>query len=134
MRFDISTKPVYALMEVDMLLFDDAKKLEKALGEEATSVIAHVLERADGAIRQELATKTDLQGVRVEMQVMRTELKDEIAAVRVELKDEIAAAGHKIDAVDRKIDAVKHDLLRWLVGGFITQTALLLAVMALSRQ
>ena len=57
-----------------MLLFDDSKKLEKALGEEAAAVIAHVFERADEGWRRELATKADLQEVRVEMQTMRNDL------------------------------------------------------------
>ena len=43
-----------------MLLFDDSKRLEKAIGEEAAAVIAHVLERADEKWRRELATKADL--------------------------------------------------------------------------
>ncbi len=43
-----------------MLLFDDSKKLEKALGEEAAAVIAHVFEKADEQSRRELATKMDL--------------------------------------------------------------------------
>ena len=77
-----------------MLLFDDTKKLEKALGEEAAAVIAHVFERVDEKWRQELATKQDL---------------------------EIGLAKNK------------NDILRWMVGGFLAQTALLAAVMALLR-
>lgn len=74
-----------------MLLFDDSKKLEKALGEEAAAVIAHVFEKADEKWRQELATKNDL---------------------------EIGLA------------KTKNDILRWMVGGFIAQTALLVAIIA----
>ena len=84
-----------------MLLFDDSKKLEKALGEEAAAVIAHVFERADDKWRQELATKADL------------------LLTKAELRDEIANA--------------KHDILRWMIGGFIAQTALLVAVLAFLR-
>ena len=74
-----------------MLLFDDSKKLEKALGEEAAAVLAHVFEKADEKWRQELATKADL---------------------------EIGLA------------KTKNDILRWMVGGFLAQTALLVAVLA----
>ncbi len=74
-----------------MLLFDDSKKLEKALGEEAAAVIAHVFERADEKNRQDLTTKMDL-----EVGLAKT----------------------------------KNDILRWIVGGFLAQTALLVAVMA----
>ena len=77
-----------------MLLFDDSKKLEKALGEEAAAVLAHVFEKADENWRRELATKKDL---------------------------EIGLA------------KTKHDILRWMVGGFLAQTALIVALLAFLR-
>ncbi|MDR2826398.1 MAG: hypothetical protein LBV76_06335 [Deltaproteobacteria bacterium] len=77
-----------------MLLFDDTKALEKAIGTEAATVLARVVEKADDKWRQELATKADLQV-------------------------EIAKA--------------KHDILRWMVGGFLAQSALLIAVIAFLR-
>jgi len=84
-----------------MLLFDDSKKLEKALGEEAAAAIAHVFEKTDDNWRRELATKADLkaeaQGLRVEMQAM------------------------------------ENRILRWMVGGFLAQTALLVAILAFLR-
>lgn len=83
-----------------MLLFDDSKKLEKALGEEAASVLAHVFEKADENWRRDLATKADIQNLRESMAT----------------KAELAAAEIRI--------------LRWMVGGFITQTALLVAIIA----
>ncbi len=43
------------------LLFDDTKKLEKALGEEAAGVLIGILEKQDEAAKQELATKADLE-------------------------------------------------------------------------
>ena len=81
-----------------MLLFDDSKKLEKALGEEAAAVIAHVLERADEKWRRDLATKADLV--------------ENIASVRIEMQ------------------AVKNEILKWMVGGFIALGAFLFAAMA----
>ena len=89
-----------------MLLFDDSKKLEKALGEEAAAVLAHVLERADEKWRSELATKADIQSLRDAMTHMAT-------------KAELAQT--------------KNDILRWMVGGLIAQTALLVAIMAFLR-
>jgi hypothetical protein len=50
-----------------MLLFDDSKKLEKALGEEAAVVLVHVFERADDAWRRDLATKTDMDALRKDL-------------------------------------------------------------------
>lgn len=43
------------------LLFDDTKKLEKALGEEAAEVLINILEKQDKESKQELATKQDLR-------------------------------------------------------------------------
>jgi len=43
------------------LLFDDTKKLEKALGEEAAGVIIGILEKQDEAAKRDLATKADLE-------------------------------------------------------------------------
>lgn len=47
--------------EQEMLLFDDTKKLEKALGEEAAGVVIKILESQDEAVRKDLATKADLE-------------------------------------------------------------------------
>ncbi|WP_428562545.1 MAG: hypothetical protein ACP59X_21680 [Solidesulfovibrio sp. DCME] len=43
------------------LLFDDTKKLEKALGEEAAGVLIKILETQEAEAKQDLATKTDLE-------------------------------------------------------------------------
>jgi phage host-nuclease inhibitor protein Gam len=142
-----------------MLLFDDSQKLEKALGAEATAVLAHVLERADEQWRQDLATKADLQeirndlierisDVRVEVQTVRVELIERIAALDNRVNERIAALDNRISDVrvemqamrselterisDVRIEtrAMKNELIKWMVGGFITQTALLMAVLA----
>ncbi|NDY57526.1 hypothetical protein G3N56_12360 [Desulfovibrio sulfodismutans] len=42
------------------LLFDDTKKLEKALGEEAASVLIGILEKQGEEAKRELATKADI--------------------------------------------------------------------------
>ena len=55
-----------------MLLFDDSKRLEKALGEEAAAVLVHAFEKADEKWRRDLATKADLMEARAEMQAMKT--------------------------------------------------------------
>ena len=73
-----------------MLLFDDSKKLEKALGEEAAPVLAHVFEKADEKWRRDLATKADLA-------------------------------------------ETENRIFRWMAGGFIAQTALLVAILAFLR-
>ncbi|MDR0827373.1 MAG: hypothetical protein LBN33_05800 [Desulfovibrio sp.] len=88
-----------------MLLFDDSKALEKAIGEEAAAVIAHVLEKADVKWRQDLATKADLQA-------MRNDLLERIAGT------------------DNRIADFKHEILKWMIGGFLAQSALLIAVIS----
>jgi predicted house-cleaning noncanonical NTP pyrophosphatase (MazG superfamily) len=153
-----------------MLLFDDSQKLEKALGAEAAAVLAHVFERADEQWRQDLATKADLQeirndlserisDVRVEVQTVRVELIERIAALDNRVNERIAALDNRVNerigALDNRISdvrvemqamrnelmerisdvrvetrAIKNELIKWMVGGFITQTALLMAVLA----
>ena len=93
-----------------MLLFDDSKKLEKAIGEEAASVLVHVFEKADEKSRSELATKGDIQNLRENMAT-----KADLQEVRIEMQ------------------ATKNDILRWMVGGFLTQTALIVAILAFLR-
>ena len=91
-----------------MLLFDDSKKLEKALGEEAASVIAHIFEKADESWRRELATKADVQEI-------RNDLIERIVNVRVEIQD------------------MKNELIKWMMSGFIALGAFLVAAMAFLR-
>ena len=43
------------------LLFDDSKRLEKALGEEAAGVLISILEKQDEDAKREIATKHDLR-------------------------------------------------------------------------
>jgi len=61
----------------------------------------------DQALREEIATRTDLRAV-------KTELAADIAAVKTELKGDIAAT--------------KHDMLRWKVGMAFGQVALTVAL------
>ena len=86
-----------------MLLFDDSKRLEKALGEEAAAVIAHVFEKADENWRRELATKADLQA--------------EIAAVRSELSGEIKNT--------------KAEIIKWVAGLLMAQAAVIATLVKL---
>ena len=67
-----------------MLLFDDGKKLEKAVGEEAAKTIVEVLERFDESQRSASASKGDLQeidGVRLEIQKAKAETIKWVAGI-----------------------------------------------------
>ncbi len=68
-----------------MLLFDDAKKLEKAVGEEAAKIIVETFEKYDEKQKQELVTKGDLEKVetRLENKINTLELKMEKMELRL---------------------------------------------------
>ena len=82
----------------------------------------------------ELATKTDVNGVRVELkaeiQDVRTELKAEIQDVRTELKAEIQDVRTEMLRLENKMEANKHEILKWVIGTMVAQTALIVAVIA----
>lgn len=97
-----------------MLLFDDSKKLEKALGEEAAAVIVHVFEKAEENRRKELATKADL-----DLRLAETEarLAAEIAKSKAELAAEIAKS--------------KAETIKWAAGLLVAQAAAIAALVKL---
>ncbi len=70
----------------------------------------------DEAARKELATKGDVQDLKVvlrsEMQDIRSEMQD----IRSELKNDIQES--------------KHEVLKWIMAMFLAQTAMLIAVIA----
>lgn len=76
-----------------MLLFDDSKKLEKALGEEAAAIVVHVFEKMDADYKRELATKADLLMVKAELEAeitnTRSELKADIEKLELRLKHDL---------------------------------------------
>ncbi|MBQ9452839.1 MAG: DUF1640 domain-containing protein [Desulfovibrio sp.] len=85
-------------------------------------------------LKQEIAdVRTELQqeivAVRVELKQeiadVRTELQQEIAAVRTELKQEIAAVRTELQ---QEIAETKHEILKWVVGAALAQTAVIVAI------
>ena len=99
-----------ATLTFDKLAYVDRLKAA-GMGEREARALAEGL---DQALREEVATKTDLAAV-------KTELGAEIASVKTELRAEIAAV--RID-----LAAVKHDLLRWMVGMAFAQVGLTVAL------
>lgn len=85
------------------LLFDDSKRLEKALGEEAAGVLISILEKQDEEAKREIATKHDLR---------ETELR-------------LLAEMAKLNA------DTKADILKWVAAMLIGQAALIAALMKL---
>ena len=60
------------------LLFDDSKRLEKALGEEAAGVLINILEKQDEEAKRELATKHDLREVELRLMAEMLRMKNDL--------------------------------------------------------
>jgi hypothetical protein len=135
-----------ATLTFDKLAYVD--RLQAAgMGEREARALAEGL---DQALREEVATKTDLAAVKTDLAAVKTELSAEIAAVKTELSAEIAAvktqlsveiatvntrlttADTRLTTVEHKlrveIQTAKHDVLRWVVGMAFAQTGLTVAL------
>lgn len=63
-----------------MLLYEESKVLERAVGEEAAGVLAKVFERREAVDRTELATKEDVKALELRIQL-------EIEKIRAEARE-----------------------------------------------
>jgi predicted amino acid-binding ACT domain protein len=142
-----------ATLTFDKLAYVD--RLQAAgMGEREARALAEGL---DQALREEVATRTDIAAVRTDLAAVKTELSIDIAAVKTELSVDIAAVktelsaeiaavktelSVKIAAVDTRLTTVehklrveiqtaKHDVLRWMVGMAFAQTGLTVALIRL---
>lgn len=112
-----------------MLTFDKLAYVDRlkaaGMGEREARALADGL---DQALREEVATRTDLAAV-------RTDLAADIAAVRTDLTADIAAVRTDLAAVKHElqdeIQTVKHDMLRWMVGVAFAQVGLTVAIIRL---
>ena len=102
-----------ATLTFDKLAYVDRLKAAGVGEREARALV----EGLDQALREEVATKTDLAAVKTELAADITAVKTELVAVRTELKADIAA--------------VKHDMLRWMVGVAFAQVGLTVALVRL---
>ena len=75
-----------------------------------------------------LATKTDIEAVKADIEALRLGTKADIEALRLGTKADIETLrlGTKAD-----IEAVKADLLKWLFGALIAQGGLIVALVKL---
>lgn len=95
-----------ATLTFDKLAYVD--RLQAAgVGEREARALADGL---DQALREEVATKTDLTAVKTELSADIASVRTELVTLRTELKGDIAAT--------------KHDMLRWMVGMAFGQVAL----------
>ena len=132
-----------ATLTFDKLAYVDRLKAA-GVGEREARALAEGL---DQALREEVATKSDLAAVRTDLAAniaavrtdlaadiaaVRTELAADIAAVKTELAADIAAVRTElrgeIAAVRIDLAAVKHDLLRWMVGMAFAQVGFTVAL------
>ena len=121
-----------ATLTFDKLAYVDRLKAA-GVGEREARALAEGL---DQALREEVATKTDLAAVKTELAAdiaaVKTELAADIAAVRTELAADIAAVKTELRAetaaVRIDLAAVKHDMLRWMVGMAFAQVGLTVAL------
>ena len=102
-----------ATLTFDKLAYVD--RLQAAgMGEREARALAEGL---DQALREEVATKTDLAAVKTELAAHIAAVRADLAAVRTEFKTDIAA--------------VKHDMLRWMVGMSFVQVGFTVALIRL---
>ncbi len=89
----------------------DALRLQS---EAQAAALQKALDKYDAVSRKDLATRGNIQDVRVELQDARAELKQDIQDVRLE-----------IEKVRADVEKVKYDLLKWQIGGWLALAAIM---------
>ena len=139
-----------ATLTFDKLAYVD--RLQAAgMGEREARALAEGL---DQALREEVATRSDLVAVKAELSAdiaaVKAELSADIAALKAELSADIAALKAQLSAdiaavksdlvavktelsadiasVRTEVAAAKHDMLRWVVSMAFAQTGLTVAL------
>ncbi len=117
-----------ATLTFDKLAYVDRLKAA-GMGEREARALAEGL---DQALREEVATKTDLAAVKTELAADIAAVKTDIAAVKTdlvavkhELQVEIQTVKHGFQV---ELQTVKHDMLRWMVGVAFAQVGLTVAI------
>jgi len=120
-----------ATLTFDKLAYVDRLKAA-GVGEREARALAEGL---DQALREEVATKTDVAAVKTDVAAVRADVaavRAELAAVKADLTVEIAAVDTRLVAVEHRlqveIQTVKHDMLRWMVGMVFAQVGLTVAL------
>jgi glyceraldehyde-3-phosphate dehydrogenase/erythrose-4-phosphate dehydrogenase len=113
-----------ATLTFDKLAYVDRLKAA-GMGEREARALAEGL---DQALREEVATKTDLAAVKTglaaDIAAVKTELAADIAAVKTDVatvRTELVAVEYKLQV---EIQTAKHDVLRWMVGMAFAQAGL----------
>ena len=84
----------------------------------------------DAFAATELATRSDVRDVRDELKGDIQDVRTEIQDVRNELKTEIQDVRNEVLRLENRMEANKHEVLKWVIGTMVAQTALIVAVIA----
>ena len=84
----------------------------------------------DAFAATELATRSDVRDVRDELKGDIQDVRTEIQDVRNGLKTEIQDVRNEVLRLENRMEANKHEVLKWVIGTMVAQTALIVAVMA----
>ena len=109
------------------------------LSDEAAKGIANVIQNV---VETDLATKTDIEFIRVEIEKTKAVLKTDIELIRAEvettkavLKTDIELIRAEIEKtkaeIQRDIQFVKADILKWVAGMLIAQGAVVATLVKL---
>ena len=86
-------------------------------------------------LNSNLATKTDIAELKADMEALRQETKGGIEALRQETKGGIEALRQETKAEIAKfgtrMEAIKSDLMKWMIGLLIAQGGLIVALVKL---
>ena len=82
-------------------------------------------------INSNLATKTDIESIRADIEALRLSTESQIEVLRLSTESQIEALRLSTDA---KIEGTKFEMLRWMIGAMIAQSALIIGLtVALSK-
>lgn len=102
------------------------KSVRERLGEEATDAFVEFLKEFEREIKDDLATKRDIKEVEVRIK----ELEARIREVEARIK-EVEARIKEVEAnVEIKLAQFKMDIIKWVAGFLIAQTAILAGIFA----
>src|SRR5579871_1048424 len=76
---------------------------------------------------EQVATKADIEQLRLEIEKVRSDLTLEIGQVRLEIEKVRSDLEQKIAAVDLRLSETKADIVKWVAGLLVAQGAAVVA-------
>ncbi len=92
-----------------------AEALQEHAGLQARE-LHEAIRRHDELIRQELATRGDVQDVRLEVEKVRAEVEKVRGELKLDIEKVRAEVGQVRAELGTDIEKVKYDLLKWMIG------------------